>query len=350
MIKKLNLKIMKKIIFVFLMLLALNGYTQPTRMVLFEEGTNASCGPCAASNPILIAYLLSHPSNTLSIMYHSSWPGADPMYSANPTQNTERVQYNNITAVPTCNVDGIIYDIWPFSASAFDNAVNTRMAVTPPLSITVTDTRMAGDSIKSVINITITTALTGTQNYLRVMAVEKKIIYSSPPGGNGETEFNTVFRRAYPNTTGITMPTAPGTYNYTYTYKREATWRDTSIYTVAFVQNDVNKEVLNAAKGTYITNLNPISSVIPKKYELSQNYPNPFNPVTNIKFALKESGLTTLKIFDIMGREVAVLVNEQLQAGNYVNSFDASYLSSGIYFYKLESGDFREVKKMTVIK
>jgi len=318
--------------------------------VLFEEGTNASCGPCASSNPILIAWLQNHQAQAISIMYHASWPGFDPMYQLNPTQSTERIQYNNITAVPTCNVDGLIYDIWPFTSTAFDNALNTRLAVTPPVSITVVDQRIAGDSIKSQITLVVHSNLPAGTFKLRVMAVEKLIVYPTPPGSNGETTFHTVFRRAYPNTTGVACPTTAGTYNYTYTYKRESAWQDTSIVTVAFYQNDVNKEVLNSNKGTYIATGINNQSEVPEKYFLGQNYPNPFNPTTNIKFAIPKSGFTTLKVYDAMGREVAVLFNSKLEAGQYNADFNAANLSSGVYFYKLTSGDFTDVKKLTLIK
>jgi hypothetical protein len=89
---------------------------------------------------------------------------------------------------------------------------------------------------------------------------------------------------------------------------------------------------------------------IPTNYSLEQNYPNPFNPTTNIKFSLPNTGLVKLIVFDILGREVATLVNEVKSAGNYTADFDASTLSSGVYFYRLESGSFTESKKMLLVK
>ncbi len=77
---------------------------------------------------------------------------------------------------------------------------------------------------------------------------------------------------------------------------------------------------------------------------------NPFNPVTNIQFDLPKEVLVTLKVYDVLGREVKSLVNEFKQAGSYIVSFDGSELSSGIYFYRLEAGDFVRVKRMVLIK
>jgi uncharacterized delta-60 repeat protein len=89
---------------------------------------------------------------------------------------------------------------------------------------------------------------------------------------------------------------------------------------------------------------------VPAEFELGQNYPNPFNPVTNIEFSVPRSSFVRLAVFDILGREVSVLVNRHLDAGKYKYDFDASKLSSGIFFYRLEADNFSEVKKMNLIK
>ena len=93
-----------------------------------------------------------------------------------------------------------------------------------------------------------------------------------------------------------------------------------------------------------------ISTTTPDKFHLSQNYPNPFNPVTNIEFSLPQKSFVKLKVFDLLGREIANLVNENLSAGSYKFDFNASALPSGIYFYKLETDNFSETKKMVVVK
>lgn len=85
-------------------------------------------------------------------------------------------------------------------------------------------------------------------------------------------------------------------------------------------------------------------------YELKQNYPNPFNPSTTINFSIPKNGFVSLKVFDINGREVESLINEDKPAGSYEVNFNASNLSSGTYFYKLNTSSFSSVKKMTLIK
>lgn len=93
-----------------------------------------------------------------------------------------------------------------------------------------------------------------------------------------------------------------------------------------------------------------ISSEVPNKYSITQNYPNPFNPTTKIKFELPKSSFTTLTVFDALGKEVATLVNEKLNAGSYEETWNASDFSSGIYFYRINAGEFTETKKMILVK
>jgi hypothetical protein len=123
------------------------------------------------------------------------------------------------------------------------------------------------------------------------------------------------------------------------------------------------------AAGMYAQNVNyngtfgPPAGIInlgttnPEKYQLFQNYPNPFNPTTNIKFSIPENGkwntengFVSLKVYDLLGREIATLVNENLKSGSYEVNFNADKYSSGVYFYKLVAGDFMDVKRMMMIK
>lgn len=92
------------------------------------------------------------------------------------------------------------------------------------------------------------------------------------------------------------------------------------------------------------------TGIIPEQFSLSQNYPNPFNPSTTIKFSIPETGNVMLRVFDVLGREVAVLVNEEMKPGNYEAAFTGVDLTSGIYFYSLVTEQFTDVKKMVLIK
>jgi hypothetical protein len=110
-----------------------------------------------------------------------------------------------------------------------------------------------------------------------------------------------------------------------------------------------------AHKRTITLNVNPVGltqnqNEIPEEFELFQNYPNPFNPVTKIRFNLAKASIARLDVFDINGRTIANLINSDYNAGKYEVSFNAENLSSGVYFYKLETAGFTAVKKMLLVK
>ena len=89
---------------------------------------------------------------------------------------------------------------------------------------------------------------------------------------------------------------------------------------------------------------------IPTVFKLEQNYPNPFNPSTRIKFAVPEKSNVLIKVYDILGSEVATLVNEEMDAGWYENNFNAAGLSSGVYLFRMEAGNFISTKKMIYLR
>jgi hypothetical protein len=108
--------------------------------------------------------------------------------------------------------------------------------------------------------------------------------------------------------------------------------------------------------GTSLTiTVSPVSGIIKNEgivtdYNLSQNYPNPFNPATKISYSILKSSNVRLQVFDILGQKVAELVNEKQDMGNYSVDFDASKLTSGVYYYKIDAGEFSSVKKMSLVK
>ncbi|MFA7360209.1 MAG: T9SS type A sorting domain-containing protein [Candidatus Kapaibacterium sp.] len=106
----------------------------------------------------------------------------------------------------------------------------------------------------------------------------------------------------------------------------------------------------NANASWIITGVTQNGNIVPAEYALSQNYPNPFNPVTKINYSLPKNGFVTLKVYNVLGVEVANLVNENKAAGNYSVDFNASEFTSGIYFYSLNVNGFTETKRMMLIK
>jgi hypothetical protein len=91
------------------------------------------------------------------------------------------------------------------------------------------------------------------------------------------------------------------------------------------------------------------NQTLPTEFVLEQNYPNPFNPSTSIEYIVGSRKYVTLKVYDVLGREVAALVNEEKKAGSYELEWNAEKLSSGVYFYQLKTGSFIDTKKMILL-
>jgi hypothetical protein len=139
-----------------------------------------------------------------------------------------------------------------------------------------------------------------------------------------------------------------------------------TLYTYDFItKNLLNKTFLNGINHNSTLFVSPPYAFIqsiesttgvtdknstPAKFDISQNYPNPFNPVTTINYSIPKSCFVTIKIFDVLGRAVTTLVNENKLSGNYSIQFNAIKLTSGIYFYRMQAGDFVKTKKLILLK
>jgi len=99
-----------------------------------------------------------------------------------------------------------------------------------------------------------------------------------------------------------------------------------------------------------ITSVETFSTDLPSQFSLDQKYPNPFNPKTTINYSVSQVSFVTIKVYDVLGREVATIVNENKPVGNYRVEFDSGKLVSGIYFYRLQAGNFIQTKKMVLLK
>jgi len=109
-------------------------------------------------------------------------------------------------------------------------------------------------------------------------------------------------------------------------------------------------ELADIIEGAMPTSINEADALVPRHFALQPNYPNPFNPSTTIRYAVPASQHVTLRIYDLLGRPVATLVDGWQQAGRYTASFDATHLASGVYLYRLEAGDFVETRTMLLVK
>lgn len=123
-----------------------------------------------------------------------------------------------------------------------------------------------------------------------------------------------------------------------------------NVIVTGYSERGTNNDDITTVKYSQTTGINQVSAQTPVRFSLSQNYPNPFNPNTNLEFGISKLGFVSLKIFNLLGKEIATLVNSELKPGYYKYDFNAGNLPSGIYFYKLTAGEFSETKKMNLIK
>ena len=128
-------------------------------------------------------------------------------------------------------------------------------------------------------------------------------------------------------------------------------------YRVTAIDNQAKESVPSDSAIAYVSGWDPqkripqnIITDIPEEYSLSSNYPNPFNPTTTIRYQISKDNFVNLRVFNTLGQMVDELVNDYRRAGTYEVTFDASKLSSGIYFYKIISGDFTDIKKMLLLR
>ena len=154
----------------------------------------------------------------------------------------------------------------------------------------------------------------------------------------------------YPLRNRIMVTEQPDENNHSFTYLNEPSAGSPDWYYLSSSDTEIFAYLIRAYVNTVVSVDEEQSEIIPNEFSLGQNYPNPFNPSTTINYSIVESGFVTLKIYNMLGQEIAKLVSENKPAGNYTALFDASQLSSGTYLYKLSSGNRNISKKMLLIK
>jgi hypothetical protein len=239
------------------------SYGQSQRLILFEEATNASCGPCASQNPGFDALLGANEDKCCAIKYHSSWPGYDPMYNHNTTENSGRISYYGINGVPTAVMDGTQQGA---PAGFTQGTINARYAVPSPFSM-----QMNYEISPDQTMIYVTLMIEATQDQAgdlraHIAVVENEINFASPPGGNGEKDFHDVMKKMIPDDDGTNIDDfEDGDYIIL-----TGSWEMANIYdmdevrTIGFVQDNSNRTVHQACVGTtdqltplYNNDLNP---------------------------------------------------------------------------------------------
>lgn len=302
-------------------------------------------------------------SGTISqIMYHVNWPSFnDPMYLFNSTDISHRIIYYNVFSIPWIGVNG---NLVPYDSANFTNAVTNGNNEFAPFNIEIRTGLITDNTI--TVNFRIFRDISDTTNFintkLKAALVEKQVNFITPPGSNGESIFYSICRKMISGGGGIgfEIPTAGG---YIEISLQNTLSNDffqivnlSNLQVVVFIQNDSTKKIYQSNIEDWF-NIPPAaiesntSSNKIKQYQLLQNYPNPFNPSTKISYKINRPNHVRLIIYDVLGREVKIAVDEYQKAGEYSVVFDASKFPNGIYYYQIEIGnEYVETKKMLYIK
>ncbi len=233
----------------FILLITIHLLTAQTqRIVLLEEGTNASCSPCATYNPVLQSFYANHFGGVISVRYHAWWPGSDPMYDANREDNKARIQYNSINGVPTYVMDGHNYsDFFPFNADVMTQQMYTHLANASPVKIRVT-ADFNDAAVYTHVDVIALHDVAADSLKLRVAVIERRIDFGAPAGSNGESIFNDVMRKMLPNPDGTAVGamSAGDSLGFDFTGQVQDNWIWEDLAVVAWLQSDNSKKVLQA--------------------------------------------------------------------------------------------------------
>jgi hypothetical protein len=334
-------------IFVFL-LFSLTLFAQEQRKVLVEVFTNSHCPLCPPAHTILENYINGPNGDKISyLFYHMVYPYPDDLLYTQSQQGSDArdAYYNPVSATPQGWFDGVRQIGYSFWADTLNNLVTTDS----PLKIILSGTR---SSSQVNINAELTRIGNIPDNDLVLhFVVAEDLFYA---GRNGITNHIHVMRKMLPTPDGLSFSiNLNETKNLGQNINVDPLWDADSLRFVVFVQSTASKTVYQSETINYsdlsITDVANENNK-PKSFLLEQNYPNPFNPTTQIKFEISKSGFTTLKVFNLLGNEISTLLNEDIPAGNYELTFDASNLPAGVYFYTLKSSDLLQTKKMVLLK
>ncbi|KAA3611073.1 MAG: T9SS C-terminal target domain-containing protein [Calditrichaeota bacterium] len=232
---------------IFIFLFFSQSQAQTRRIVLLEEATNASCGPCAANNPSLQEFCSKNFGGVITVRYHAWWPGSDdPMYGANKSHNENRINYYSINSVPAYTIDGISKGT-PGNIPKMRSEMNSQLAKFSPIKINVS-AKFAEDSVKTNIQVLGLQDVAATNLKLRVAIIERKKTYNSPPGSNGEKIFHDVMRTMLPTAQGTSIEsiTNSDSLYYSFSVATKGYWHLDDLAVVAWVQSDDTKEIIQS--------------------------------------------------------------------------------------------------------
>lgn len=242
----------KRLFSLGLSFLTITAFAQAPRTQLYEVFSGENCGPCASANPTTHALLTANPNAIIGLKYQVPIPSAGPIHLQNATESNGRRSYYGVNSAPNARHDGTTIGNG-HSINLTQSLITSRSSTTSPFSIQLSHSFSSDwDSIFITMTVTAAQAVTSGTWKGHIALIEKNMLFTSPPGTNGETEFHNVMRKMYPNHNGTAL-------NSTWTNGQEQTIsiaapvpsyiRDIAeVAVVGFVQDDVTKEVAQAKK------------------------------------------------------------------------------------------------------
>ena len=310
------------------------------RVVLVEEFTNTDCPPCATQNPVFDALLgYNRDLGKVSmIKYHAPWPGpTDPMYMYNTTDIADRLFYYGSPGLPNATINGFLIPndcaTWFGAPACLDQTdIDSAYAIPSIFQIQVSNS-ISGTLMSVSVTVTALTNVPLNSLRLRTVVVEDTLIYGSPPGTNGETDFYQPMRKMLPDANGTLLPTMTTnqtlTYNYSWTVASPAVL--SQLRTVAFIQDD-NTIKIHQSKMT--------NSITVGMNELSENSANikiSPNPSNGNFIITSDEEISSVEIYNVLGELISPLSLRRGVGGEV--KIDLSAQVNEIYFVKVQSGE-----------
>ena len=326
-------------------------------MILVEEYTQASCGPCASANPTLNKLLFANENKVNFIKYQTNWPGTDPMNKQNGPDVDARAKYSQAssTGVPYITHDGYVY---PKDADGYKGypghltqaKIDAEYKIPSPFTMTLYHWfNGANDSVFIRCIVTCSDAVTMTTPKLQVALMEKTITFTKAPGSNGEKVFEHVMRKMYPSATG-TVLVGSWTKGKTQTFDFKAAipsyiYDKKQLATIAWIQDDTGQNIKQSAYNTVANYPTGIDAAI-TTLNLSA-YPNPSDGLVKLNFESLNSSDYSVKITNAIGQ---VVYEEALSnfKGTYSKDLDLKKYGAGVYLLSVGSSKTQQIEKLII--
>lgn len=313
--------------------------------------TNGGCGPCVQANQAIDEFLPSQGGAVGMIRIHTSWPNSsDIMYRNNVEQSEALVDEYGVGGVPSFWLDGL--DWLGSDGNGAVNAIEQAQLDFSPLSIIPSFWNSETEQLTITLDVAAPLPVGG--DYRLILCItEDNIFYS---GGNGEHNHNQAFRRAYPSLEGMSIPVVPGIAVHNVDAALGDDWVFDELRVTCYLQDQNTRRIWQA--GTQflneITGVSSVGEAVQQGRSLS-NYPNPFNPSTTISYELNNDGPVQLQIFDVAGRLVKVLVQENQLEGPHELKWngrnnEGKISAAGVYFYQLIAEGQNQTRRMVLVR